>query len=123
MNTPHILIAEDDQFLRDLLDAHVHAAGLPVAVVTSGADVLPYIATHPVSLLLLDLSLPGMDGMSILKALRSESVTVNLPIFVFTNNDDPALTEAVAQLNARYYFKALTDMHDLVADIQETLKS
>jgi len=77
----HILIVEDEIKLARVLEDYLSAANLATHTLTNGLDVIPWFKTHPSDLILLDLMLPGMDGLEIVKALRQFS---NVPIILIT---------------------------------------
>ena len=66
------LIAEDDQGVRDVLGRTCRDLGLEVLEVDDGVACLEMVAAHAPDLLLLDLEMPGLDGMGVLAKLRAE---------------------------------------------------
>ena len=62
-----ILVVDDDPGLRDLLNRYLGEQGFSVAAVENAEDMDLYLADHDVDLLILDLMLPGEDGLSIAK--------------------------------------------------------
>lgn len=79
---PRLLIVEDELDLRLLLQAHLESEGHLVDAAPDGAAALTMHAAHPADLVLLDLSLPALDGLAVLKALRSRGDDV--PVLVLT---------------------------------------
>lgn len=79
--THPILIVEDEIKLAELLRDYLLHAGFAVVMLHRGDQVLPWLAQHQARLLLLDLMLPGLDGVSICQALRRHS---HLPIIMVT---------------------------------------
>lgn len=76
-----ILIAEDEPKIAALLAEYLQAAGFAAASVADGDKVLTVIETERPDLLLLDVMLPGKDGMQILRELRTQSA---LPVIMLT---------------------------------------
>lgn len=66
-----ILVVDDDQGLRELLVRYLSDNGYEAAGVADGAAMKRHLATHPVDLLLLDVMLPGEDGLSLARALSA----------------------------------------------------
>ena len=66
-----ILIVEDEAKLAGLLRDYLAQEGFEAAVLSRGDEVEPWVATHPVDLVLLDLMLPGKSGLEVCKALRA----------------------------------------------------
>lgn len=67
-----ILVVDDDEGLRELLVRYLADNGLNVAAVADGSAMRHYLATHPVDLILLDVMLPGEDGLSLARSLSAE---------------------------------------------------
>ena len=79
--TATILIVEDEPALSSLIADYVAAAGWTPRVIADGAAALAAIRAHPPTLLVLDLMLPGLDGLSVCRAVRAFS---GLPIIMVT---------------------------------------
>ncbi|GAB1438470.1 two-component system response regulator BaeR [Providencia sp.] len=88
-NTP-ILIVEDEPKLGQLLYDYLQAANYQPALLARGDEVIPYVQQHQPALILLDLMLPGMDGLSVCRELRKFS---DVPIVMVT-----AKTEEIDRL-------------------------
>jgi CheY-like chemotaxis protein len=81
-----ILIAEDDFFIRDIYSKAFTVAGYDVEVAEDGAEALEKIKKQPYSMILLDIMMPKMTGIDVLKAVRAfENSTKDTPIFIITN--------------------------------------
>ena len=70
-STSHILVVEDDRETRDLIARYLEGRGFRVATARSGAEMLERLENGNFSLLLLDLMLPGEDGLSLCRKLRA----------------------------------------------------
>ena len=81
--TPLILIVEDDADTRDLLGRVLSAAGYAVRFAANGWEALLALES-PVNLVLLDLMLPGIDGVAFLKSLRGQRHGKDVPVVVVT---------------------------------------
>jgi CheY-like chemotaxis protein len=79
-----VLVVEDHAANRDLLDVVLSAAGAEVRLVPSAAEGLAALRRDLPDLLVLDLSLPGMSGMDLLRAVRQDEATRGLPVVVVT---------------------------------------
>lgn len=80
MNAP-ILIVEDEHKLAELMRDYLIRDGYEVEMLHRGDEVLPWLKSHQARLILLDLMLPGMDGLSLCREIRKNS---NLPIIMVT---------------------------------------
>ena len=82
--TKKILIVEDEKDIRDLLHHYLKREGYEVQSVGDGEAGLQRIHQEPFDLLLLDLMLPGMDGLELCRILRSRPETAGLPVIMLT---------------------------------------
>jgi DNA-binding response OmpR family regulator len=81
-----VLLAEDDPAIAEPLSRALHREGYQVEVVADGPSVLDATQRHPVSLLVLDLGLPRMDGLEVCRRLRSRGD--DLPVLMLTARTD-----------------------------------
>ena len=81
MENPLILIVEDEPKLAQLLHEYLEQAQFRSHTITNGLDVLPWLESNSPGLILLDIMLPGKDGMAICKEIRSFS---QVPIIIVT---------------------------------------
>lgn len=81
MSDRTILIVEDEPKFSRLLTEYLRLAGFATHVIEDGRAVLPWLRANPVDLMLLDLMLPGKDGLEICRELRGFS---NLPVIIAT---------------------------------------
>lgn len=77
----HILIVEDEEEVATLVSKFLAKAGFTFTHIDHGNAVIPYVTEHRPNLILLDLMLPGTDGISICQAIRKIS---DVPIFMLT---------------------------------------
>ncbi|MDI9244633.1 response regulator [Marinobacter sp. CHS3-4] len=80
MNAP-ILIVEDEVKLAELMRDYLNQVGYEVAILHRGDEVLPWLESNQARLMLLDLMLPGLDGLSVCRQVLRRS---NLPIIMVT---------------------------------------
>ena len=76
-----VLVVEDDKEIRDLLRRYLERAGYAVITSDSGAEAIRLVSAHAVHLVLLDLGLPDVDGMEVLRAARADG---GVPVVVLT---------------------------------------
>ena len=77
-----ILVVEDDPDISHLLEIHLRDSAYRVDVVGNGIDGLERASKYPYQLIVLDLMLPGLDGLEVCRRLRKQTVTV--PILMLT---------------------------------------
>ncbi len=91
-----VLVVEDDRAVRDALDRALRAQGHAVRVAPDGLRALQALRDEPVDLIVLDLGLPGADGLSVCRRLRADGD--GTPILILTARD--AVEDRVAGLDA-----------------------
>lgn len=79
--TPRVLVVDDDDGIRRTLRILLRARGLEVEPVAGGRDALEVVATDPPDLVLLDLGLPDLDGVEVLRRIRAVS---SVPVVVLS---------------------------------------
>ena len=103
--TMRILVVEDQDSIRRMIEALVHARGHSVTAVASGAKAIDVATTDPPHLVLLDLMMPGQyDGFDVCRRLRQEPSTKSIPIVIITAMDDPDARARATQAGATAFF-------------------
>src|SRR5437763_966854 len=84
MAKPRILIIEDERGLTEVLSYNLQREGYETSVAHDGAEGLRKAQTNPPDLVILDLMLPGLDGLEICRQLRAGKQTARVPILMLT---------------------------------------
>lgn len=79
-----ILLAEDNPLNRLLFSEYLQTAGYRVIFAHNGQEVLDQVAVQPVDLILMDIQMPVLDGLSVMRRLRQEARFADLPIIAIT---------------------------------------
>lgn len=108
-----VLLAEDDRAVRDSLQRALHLEGYDVTTVTNGAQALEQLAAKPVDLVLLDVSMPVIDGLTACRVLRSEGNQV--PILMLTARVETSDRVAGLDAGADDYLAKPFDLDELFA--------
>jgi DNA-binding response OmpR family regulator len=123
-SAPHrILIVEDDTALAANLAEALTGVDYAVSHAASGKEALCQLVAVLPDLLLLDLSLPDMNGMSMIPVLRSARNGLHLPIVVMTGLDEPDLRESVLDLGSDYFLQKPFSLRELFAVITRRLQT
>ena len=85
---PQIMVVDDDQDTVAILARHLEREGFVPIEANSGAQCLKMVHENEVDVILLDLMMPEMDGFQVVKALRDDPVTAEIPIIMITARDD-----------------------------------
>lgn len=80
----HILIVEDDEDIAELVAFNLERQGWRTSMVHNGSEGLEFIRAHRPDLVILDIMLPGMDGLSIYRAMKESRMTENIPALFLT---------------------------------------
>ena len=115
-----ILVVDDDDRLRDLLQRYLTEQGFNVKVVADAQEMDAVIATEPIDLLVLDLMLPGEDGLSICRRLRGTGTM--LPIVMLTARGDEVDRIIGLEMGADDYLPKPFNPRELLARINAVLR-
>jgi CheY-like chemotaxis protein len=83
-----ILVVDDDADIRELLTQYLCKQGLRASAVADGRQMRAFLANHTVDLIVLDLMLPGIDGLALCRELRSGPQAI--PVLMLTARGDEA---------------------------------
>ena len=100
---PRVLVVEDDPDIAELIRHYLEKSGHTVEALASGAAVLPKVRADRPDLIVLDLMLPGLDGLMVCQALRSDPRTAAIPIIMVTARGEEADRIAGLELGADDY--------------------
>jgi DNA-binding response OmpR family regulator len=118
--TPQILVAEDQADIRDLIALNLRQAGYDVTTVTDGRAALASQAERPSDLLVLDLMMPGLDGLEVCKALRAKASAT--PILMLTAKSTELDRVLGLELGADDYLTKPFSMAELLARVKALLR-
>jgi two-component system phosphate regulon response regulator OmpR len=115
----HILVVDDDNKLRDLVIRYLSGEGFSVTGVADGAGMDRHLAKHAVDLIVLDLMLPGEDGLSIARRLRTTRTT---PIIILSARGDEVDRIVGLEVGADDYLPKPFNPRELLARIRAVLR-
>jgi two-component system OmpR family response regulator len=118
-STPTILIVEDDQQTRDLIARYLREHAFSVGAVTNGKEMDRYLTQNRVDLIVLDLMLPGEDGLSLCRRLRVDSST---PIIILTAKGEDLDRILGLEMGADDYLPKPFNPRELLARINAVLR-
>ncbi len=117
----HILLVDDDRQLLSLLADYLHAGGLRVTTAETVAQARQQLADHRIDLLVLDVMLPGEDGLSLCRDLRARAVTP-VPILMLTARSEEADRVLGLEMGADDYLTKPFATRELLARIRAVLR-
>jgi CheY-like chemotaxis protein len=98
MSDQPILIVEDEPDGRELVSRLLAVVNIPFEVAVDGEDAWDKLQTRPYSLAIIDLALPGMDGIELLRKIRADQALSGLPCLAITAFHTPELKQrAIAE--------------------------
>jgi len=119
-----ILVVEDDKALRFALKEKLEHAGYHVSVAQDGEEGLKIGLDELPDLILLDIIMPRLDGLKMLKAVRAdEGWGAGVPVMILTNSKEKGdIVEALEEGVTKYLAKSDWKIEDVIKRIEETLK-
>lgn len=116
----HILVAEDQADIRDMIELNLRNAGYQVTAVADGLAALASQAEQAFDVLLLDLMMPGMDGLEVCKTLRARGR--NTPILMLTAKSTELDRVLGLELGADDYLTKPFSLAELLARVKALLR-
>ncbi len=117
-----ILIVEDEEDIAELVSFNLAREKYDVTGVTSGEKALEAVRTKRFDLILLDLMLPGVDGLEVCRTLKTDPATREIPIVMFTARGEEADIVAGLELGADDYITKPFSPRVLVARVRAVLR-
>jgi len=114
-----VLLVDDDQKLLKLVKEYLDGYGFQVVTLSDGAAVMKTIATQSPDIVLLDIMLPGKDGLDILKEIRAEH---SLPVIMLTAKGEDADRIVGLELGADDYLPKPFNPRELLARVKAVLR-
>lgn len=119
---PKISIIEDDQLIAQMYRMKLEAEGYDVDIAESGMNGIEMVAQKNPDLVLLDYTLPDIDGSAVLREIRHQGAE-NIPVIVLTNMDDDSVANELSKWGITdYIVKANLTPREVVAKIKKTLE-
>ncbi len=122
MEKAKILVVEDEAPIQELLQFNLERKKYRVKVVDSGEEALSQASLFMPDLILLDIMLPGTDGLEVCKQLKANSGTERIPIIMLTALSDEADIVAGLELGADDYITKPFSPHVLLARVKAALR-
>ena len=117
-----MLVVEDDHDIAELVAHYLQRAGYLAEVLNSGSEVLPHVRRQAPDLVLLDLMLPGLNGLEICRAMRSEPTLAAIPIIMLTAKSEEADRIVGLELGGDDYVTKPFSPKELVARVGAVLR-
>jgi len=120
--TPYVLLVEDDRFLRRACETSLQQRGFVVKSAGDGEAGLQMAREAPPALILLDLLMPKMSGIEMLRELRADHATAGIPVLILSNSSREEDKRHAAELGAvGYYVKANLSLRALGDEVSRLM--
>ncbi|MCX6797719.1 MAG: response regulator [Candidatus Falkowbacteria bacterium] len=120
---PSILIVDDEASLRDALSFRLTSEGFVVLEAKNGEEGLALALRQHPDLILLDIVMPVVDGITMLKNLREDKWGREVKVIMLSNlNGDGKVADSVIWGTQNYLVKSESGLEDIVAEIHKQLK-
>ena len=117
-----ILIVEDNESLRLAYSSFLEQEGYEVTTASRVQEALDYLRNHTPDLILLDMLMPEMNGLELLKKYDLKSEHAGVKVIAFSNLTEMRIQEEALALGVSLYLtKSLTDPHELVENVRGLL--
>ena len=122
MRKKHVLVVEDDDDVRELLRYNISREGYDLTCVTSGEEALAKMGPPFPDIVILDLMLPGVDGLEVCRTIRQRNDTRNVPVVMLTAKGEDADIVTGLELGADDYITKPFSPRVLIARIRAVLR-
>jgi len=117
-----LLVVDDNEMNRDMLSRRLRRQGYSVAVAVDGAEALACLAAREYALVLLDIEMPGLSGIEVLKAVRERHSPAALPIIMVSARQEGQSAVEALNLGANDYVTKPIDFAVVLARIEAQLR-
>jgi two-component system, OmpR family, alkaline phosphatase synthesis response regulator PhoP len=122
MEKPHILVVDDEEDILELLTYNLAREGYHVTGALTGEDALKEVRSTVFDLILLDLMLPGIDGLQVAKTVKNDPKACDIPIVMLTAKGEEADIVTGLELGADDYITKPFSPRILIARIRAVLR-
>src|SRR5688572_27381033 len=121
VSSPTVLVADDSPLVRRMIQKMLEAAGVAVVTAVDGLEALEKAASEDVALVILDVSMPRMNGYQACRLLKTEPTTRELPVIILTTRDQAGDRYWGAETGADYYITKDADPQRIVELVKNIL--
>jgi len=118
-----VVVIEDDAMLGGILVTHLKAEPLGVKLITTGVHAFEELKADVPDVLVLDIFLPGVNGIELLEMIRKDDVTKNMKVLVVSNSSENKHRDIVTNLGASFMVKAAVNPAFIIGQVKKMLIS
>ena len=116
-----LIVDDEDDFLLMMRDA-LEIRGMKVAIADNAIEAGVEIARHPPDVILIDIKMPGIDGLEACEAIKRNPATRNLPILIISALSDEAIIKKAYKIGVAGYFVKPINIEKIVNKLNEIFK-
>ncbi|MBK9446784.1 MAG: response regulator transcription factor [Betaproteobacteria bacterium] len=121
-NTAHILVVDDDREIRQLVGDYLRKNGFRVSLAAEGRQMREMLDVARIDLVVLDLMLPGDDGLTLCRTLRATPAFAQMPVLMLTARGEPIDRVVGLEMGADDYLQKPFEPRELLARIRNILR-
>ncbi len=124
MNQKLVCIVDDNDDIREIYRMKFASEGLETVVAADGAEGLKVIREKRPAVVLLDIQMPVMDGIAVLRELKADAELSEIPVIILSNVDSDDMFQTVTDLGAAEYYliKSLVDPQRVIDVAMEAIQ-
>jgi len=119
---PLVLLVEDQSELREMYVQQLELSGFDVIQAGNGADALTHTAAHCPDVVLMDLSLPILDGWEATRRLKNDARTAHIPVVALTAHDESGELQRATSVGCDWFVPKPCPPDALVAEVRRVLE-
>ena len=123
MNKRKVLVVDDDPAMRDVLERILEIENLTVYTAADGKDALQKTLSLKPDLILLDINMPNLDGLTLCKAIRSSKDTQNIAVIIVTGHTTRGRVEECMEAGADDYLAKPFKVEELVMRVHAMFRT
>lgn len=120
---PLVLLVEDHGELRQLYAHELTLSGFDVIEAANGADAIAHTEAHAPDVVLMDLSLPVVDGWEATRRLKSDARTAHIPVVALTAHDDSGELQRATRAGCDWFVPKPCPPDALIAEVRRVLSN
>ena len=117
-----VLVVDDELSIRRMLGYMLGKTDYTVLMAGSGEEALEKLAANPVSIMLLDIAMPNMDGLTLLHHMRTMPDYQKLPVIMLTASSDEVKRAKALDAGANVFLNKLIKPNELLAAIDQSIQ-
>lgn len=116
-----ILLIEDEDFIREIYKEEMESAGFNVDGFPTGQQGLEAFKDNTYDLVVLDIVLPDINGLHVLKQIKGDKTKNNVPVLLLTNLDQDIIVKQGLEFGAEAYLEKVSNTPDTIIDKIESI--